>query len=157
MTDLEIAKSYFIKLSNYLNYKYIGPKDEYQKWYYILHKDHKNENSKKWRINNYEKDKIRNSIKGRKTRFNDKLNALKLVSNTDHPKCCICGIDDIRLLTINHLNGDGCIERKNNKYRVSRIYRDIKNGRTTSDLDVRCYNCNIIYEYETGNRKLPLN
>ena len=30
-------------------------------------------------------------------------------------------------------------------------------GRAISDLDVRCYNCNILYEYEQGRRNLPLN
>jgi hypothetical protein len=71
--------------------------------------------------------------------------------------CINCGNDDIRVLTVNHKNGDGAKERNVSKYRVSRLFRDIQKGRTISDLDVRCYNCNILYEYEQGRRNLPLN
>lgn len=154
---IELAKTYFVIKEGNVNSNYIGPKGEYQKWNYVLHKTSKNEYSKNWRIDNLievkKRDKIRNVI----SRFIDKLKALRRVSELETPVCVNCGIDDIRVLTINHKNGDGAKERKADKYRVSRLSRDIKNGRTTSDLDVRCYNCNILYEYEQGRRNLPLN
>jgi hypothetical protein len=150
----EEAKTYFIK--NNKTYKYIGPSGEYQKWYYILHKEHKNKNSKNWRIDNLEYDKLRSKIKGSEYRFLDKLFALRKVSGKETPTCIKCGISDIRVLTINHINGDGAMERKKTN-RISRIYRDIKSEREVSDLEVRCYNCNILYEYERGSRSIPNN
>jgi 5-methylcytosine-specific restriction endonuclease McrA len=67
-------------------------------------------------------------------------------------KCVRCGIDDWRVLQINHLNGGGTKELKSNY--PEKMYIDIINGnRKTDDLDLRCANCNILYEYERGVRK----
>jgi len=154
---VELAKTYFIKKEDGVNFEYVGPIGEYQKWYYVLHKEHKNKSAKEWRLNNIERDKTRSKIKGCIYSFINKLEVLRKVSGLSKPKCCNCGTTDIRVLTINHINGDGAKERKVEKNKVSRAYRDIKNGRTTLDLDVKCYNCNILYEYEQGRRSLPLN
>jgi len=154
---IELAKTYFIKKDGNVNSEYVGPEGEYQKWYYVLHKEHKNAEARKWRSENLEHDKNRSRVKGLIHRFVDKLKALQKVSGLQEPICSKCGITDIRVLTINHLNGDGAKERKIYGSRVSRIYRDIRNDRTTSDLDVRCYNCNILYEYERGRINLPEN
>jgi hypothetical protein len=83
-----------------------------------------------------------------KWRFLSKLKALQKVSGLLVPKCCICGIEDPRVLTINHKNGDGKIDNK--KYHSSTIA--VNRGRDVSDLDVRCFNCNILYEFELGRR-----
>jgi hypothetical protein len=66
-------------------------------------------------------------------------------------KCVNCGLTDIRLLCANHLNGKGGRELKNKGYQ--RIYREILAGKRGGEFDLRCYNCNILYEYETGRRK----
>lgn len=56
----------------------------------------------------------------------------------------VCGATDLRILTLNHKNGDGHSDSNH-------IYRDIVSGRRkTDDLDVRCMNDNILYEYEMG-------
>jgi hypothetical protein len=149
-----LANSYFIKKVDGIHFKYVGPKGEYQKWYYILHKEHKNKACKEWRLKNLEHDRNRSKIKGLIHSFIDKLNALRKVSGLKEPMCSKCGVKDIRILTINHLNGDGAKERVN---RVCRTYRQIRLGRKIDDLEVRCYNCNILYEYEQGRRNLPLN
>lgn len=66
-------------------------------------------------------------------------------------KCINCGIDDPRILTINHLNGHKklAIDRRGDNYwldfHMDRIKRD--------EIDLRCYNCNILYEFERGIRK----
>lgn len=68
-------------------------------------------------------------------------------------ECVVCGETDLRILQINHLNGGGRKEMNNGR-NSHYFYRDIINGtRTTDDLDVRCANCNILYEYEVGRRK----
>jgi hypothetical protein len=68
-------------------------------------------------------------------------------------KCAGCGTTDMRVLQINHLNGRGDVEDRFG----AEIYAPIVAGtRTTDDLDVRCANCNVIYEYERGNRRAPV-
>ena len=152
---VELAKTYFVIREGNTHANYIGPEGEYQKWYYAIHKDHKAEVCKEWRINNRERDLIRHKRKGKQHAFKDKIYALQKVSGLKIPECCKCGMKDIRVLTINHINGDGAIERGNR--RVSRTHRQIRLGRGVEDLDVRCYNCNILYEYERGRCNLPLN
>ncbi len=67
-------------------------------------------------------------------------------------KCIICGIDDLRILQINHIDGEGTKEYK--KIGNYIFYKSIIDGkRNLDDLDVRCANHNILYEYETGRRK----
>src|SRR3990167_5542115 len=69
-------------------------------------------------------------------------------------KCVSCGITDPRILQINHKNGGGSRERA--KLTAWTLETSIVNGdRHTDDLDLRCANCNILYEYQTGRRKLP--
>lgn len=69
-------------------------------------------------------------------------------------KCVRCGEIDIRILQINHKNHDGKKEHNSGKA-INKFYRAILNGeRPKDDLEIRCANCNIIYEYETGRRKL---
>lgn len=64
-------------------------------------------------------------------------------------KCNKCGNTDLRVLQINHINGDGRIELKNN----ANFYRDIYTGkRKIDDLELLCANCNILFEYERGRR-----
>lgn len=66
-------------------------------------------------------------------------------------KCSQCGVLDKRLLQINHMNGGGIKELRPYPHG---FYRRIVNGkRKTEDLDIRCANCNILYEYERGVRR----
>jgi hypothetical protein len=152
---IELAKTYFVIKEGYTSAEYVGPKGEYQKWYYVLHKERKNKAAREWRLRNLEHDKTRSRFKGNIHNFLDKLTALRTVSGLQNPKCCKCGKEDIRVLTINHLNGDGAKDRRG--YRVCDTYRKIRHNRSVDDLEVRCYNCNILYEYEQGRRTLPLN
>lgn len=63
----------------------------------------------------------------------------------------MCGIDDIRCLQINHINGSGARDLKQNAYK---FYREIANGkRDISDLNILCANHNWIYEYERKRLK----
>jgi hypothetical protein len=65
-------------------------------------------------------------------------------------RCVGCGEDNVLVLSINHINGQAGI-------RDSRLlYRDIIAGRATpAEVDVRCLNCQLLYDYERGVRKLP--
>ena len=62
-------------------------------------------------------------------------------------KCIICGASDFRLLQLNHIKG------KEHPPTYSEYLNIIENG---SDLhDVRCANCNLLYEFERGRRSYP--
>lgn len=82
-----------------------------------------------------------------------RLKALQLVCGARKPICCKCGVDDVFVLAINHKNGGGRQEVKHNPGRWWKAI--VSGGRGVSDLDVRCQNCNILYEYERGRRRLP--
>lgn len=71
-----------------------------------------------------------------------------------HLNCVKCEIDNLRILCINHLNGDGRkdLEKHSGKYR---FYRAIVNGiRPIYDLNLLCRNHNILYEFEAGRRNV---
>lgn len=75
-------------------------------------------------------------------------------------KCVVCGIDDIRILQVNHLRGDGGDSRKRHGSQRSgdqtRLFREIVDGSLPrEDFDIRCANHNILYEYELGRRSIP--
>ena len=65
-------------------------------------------------------------------------------------KCVSCGISDPRLLTVNHKNGRPPSEKHGKGGKVHLFEKIALGKRDTSDLDLRRYNCNIIYEYERG-------
>ena len=65
-------------------------------------------------------------------------------------KCVSCGNADPRVLQINHVNGGG----SKDKSRGSRgIIPEILKGNRPGEFDLRCANCNILYEFEKGRRK----
>lgn len=85
-----------------------------------------------------------------------KEKALQIVGSS----CCEgCGIDDIRVLTINHTTGKTEHDVFRSKRRPDKIrsghviYSRIVSGeRQTEDLSVLCMNCNILYEYKREKR-----
>lgn len=85
--------------------------------------------------------------------WNQKLRALQKISGQLIPTCK-CGISDLRILTINHKVGVGRHDKERGGYS---FYKKIIDGsRPCEDLDVRCYNCNILYEFERGTRRFFL-
>jgi hypothetical protein len=77
----------------------------------------------------------------------------KIVMNLLGGKCVGCGITDLRLLCVNHKNGGGTQDRKNS----NKMYREIRDGiRDMADYDIRCCNCNVLYEYERGTKRVPI-
>lgn len=69
-------------------------------------------------------------------------------------RACKCGITDIRVLQINHKKGKGSKEHKHRGGRIM-VEAILSGKRTTDDLELRCANCNILYEYERGRLKIP--
>jgi hypothetical protein len=62
-------------------------------------------------------------------------------------KCMNCGETDLRVLQVNHLNGGG--SKENSKRGARAVWADVIKG-NREDVDVRCANCNILYDYERG-------
>ena len=62
-------------------------------------------------------------------------------------KCIRCGISDIRVLQINHINGQN---KPQTGKELNDQYLQILSGKDLP-VDIRCANCNIIHEYERGN------
>lgn len=54
--------------------------------------------------------------------------------------CACCGEDDIRFLTIDHINGDGGEHRK--EVLGSKLYNWLKQNNFPPGFQVLCYNCN---------------
>lgn len=62
-------------------------------------------------------------------------------------RCVICGNSDYRVLQLNHISS------KDAPPTYKELLAIIENG--TENHDVRCANCNIIYEFERGRRVYP--
>lgn len=142
-------------------------KIEYQRAYQAAHQDEINARRRK------AKAELRNMPRGIQARtkaeynrryhleimvernLRERVRALQRVSGQAIPSCRRCGETDIRVLILNHLNADGGLERKGG--RDGRwITRAVASGeREVSDLEVLCYNCNILFEYDRGYRRLP--
>ena len=61
-----------------------------------------------------------------------------------------CGCNDIRLLEINHINGDGAKERKTFNKDSRKLFKNIVNGtRTIDDLNLRCEVCHSLLHIKT--------
>jgi len=81
----------------------------------------------------------------RRYRLRLRLKVIELLGG----KCIKCGNTDDRVLQVNHKNGGGGKEKSRRP--VYTLFRDIIKGvRTTDDIDLRCANCNILYQYERG-------
>lgn len=63
--------------------------------------------------------------------------------------CQLCGNSDLRVLDINHINGEG-VETRTTKELLTQCRR-ILAGDKVPYMEVRCVNCNRIHEYERGN------
>jgi len=120
-----------------------------RKWKIMPYKDlekkrkHDSEYGKKYYPNWYAKNRER-KLKQTKKHFNEqRRKVITLLGG----KCVRCSCSDWRVLQVNHKNGGGSKERR---LKGSwGIFRQILSGkRLINDLDLRCANCNIIYEYE---------
>lgn len=56
--------------------------------------------------------------------------------------CVVCGVSDPRVLAINHVNN------KKHKIRLSELVAIVAGEKLA--VDVRCANCNVLYEHEKG-------
>ena len=116
---------------------------EYQHRFYQEHKDHINEVRRQLKQRNPER-----YARIRRQAFKRGRNQLRrnLIEKLGS-KCIRCGIDDWRVLQIDHINGDGHKERK--KCQSYTIWlRALKED--TGKYQLLCANCNVIKAREAG-------
>jgi len=67
-------------------------------------------------------------------------------------KCAKCGLEDWRVLQINHINGGGNRDVKSKRGRNYALQQEIVTGKREGEFNLLCANCNILYEYERDIR-----
>lgn len=75
-----------------------------------------------------------------------RMKALSMLSEGGEIKCRQCGVNDIRALQIDHIDGRGNSDRKTRQ--ATRLHLDIVRGRNSSNVQILCANCNWIKRHE---------
>ncbi len=82
----------------------------------------------------------------KRTWTNSKINRSKAIKKLGG-ECVNCGEKNPLVLQINHLTG-----RIGYHYTHGIVMSVIRGRLTEKEVDIRCANCNILYEYELGHR-----
>jgi hypothetical protein len=118
----------------------------YQKEYYLRNKHKKNIQSH----TNYTKIKETKLAEAKKYRWEIKKEVLSHYSNGTCV-CIRCGFDDIRALSIDHINGGGNKARKENICMSGvHFYRWLKNNNYPLGYQTLCMNCQKIKQFENN-------
>lgn len=100
--------------------------------------------------------KYRDRMKRGKTYYRKlRLEALKILGG----KCAICGIDDVRLLTVDHMEANNLFIRKNKRILYEVIIKYPEKAKTC--LQVLCWNHNAMKyfysnEFDEENRRVAM-
>jgi len=82
--------------------------------------------------------------KQRAQRKRRKIEVLTHYSTADYPVCARCGITDIDILCLDHINGDGAERRRETKEPLGKaLYYYLKKAGFPDGLQVLCFNCNM--------------
>ena len=71
----------------------------------------------------------------------------------EQPKCAKCGIADIRLLVLDHINNDGAKERKFLRPDLEKgansimVYSLARKNNFPPNYQILCYNCNMLKHF----------
>jgi hypothetical protein len=122
------------------NKKYKRDKEK-DRVYRTLHKEHRLELQRTSRAGN----KVAYKQDYRKRNLMEKVKALSHYSSDGKIKCARCGFDDIRALSIDHVNGQGSKHRKEVGYHT---YRWLKANDYPSGFQILCMNCQFIKRAE---------
>lgn len=105
--------------------------------------DRKN-NPEKWKLirkRNYARNRQKEIEKSKTRRYIYKYLALNHYSNGDI-KCACCGENNQFFLTIDHVNNDGNLHRK--EISSGALYSWLKSHNYPTGFQVLCYNCNMV-------------
>ena len=82
-------------------------------------------------------------------RLNRKIKVLTYYGNSDKPECVRCGFDDIRALSIDHIDGGGTQERlKNPTMKGQSVYYYLLKVKYPEGYQTLCMNCQFIKRVE---------
>ena len=79
-------------------------------------------------------------MKNKEERDRLRVEVLSAYSSEDAPVCSCCGEKHLEFLTLDHVEGGGCQERK--KYPATMLFRRLRKQGFPSGYRVLCYNCN---------------
>jgi hypothetical protein len=151
-------------------YRNLDPKERARrnqvslKWH-NEHREYLNQQAKEYRVREREAISVRRKAISKKYRekyreqirlqFEKRNRQLRIdVVNKMGNQCVYCGVSDVRVLQIDHINGGGRNEQK--KYSTQGIYRRILQmsiDECKIHYQILCANCNWIKRYE--NHELP--
>lgn len=103
---------------------------------------------KDWRVRNRAKFRVSASRCGRRYRYKLKMEILRHYSG--EPPRCSCGFDDVRALTIDHINGRGNEHRRQLRKIGGTFYQWLKGQGFPSGYQVLCMNCQMIKKYKNN-------
>ncbi len=124
---------------------------KYSQKYYNSNIDKIRSKSREYYKKNIEKIRLRSLAATKRHNAKIKLKAFQIVSGLDKPQCRHCGCDELVILEINHINGDGRTDGLNSSGKRVRgggaaLYRKIVNKiRSIDDIEVTCKVCNIAH------------
>lgn len=115
----------------------------YAYWCKVCYNRARKDNPTKKQYDKYYRDKFKEitSLKHKQAQADKKLIGLKYYSKLEIPKCNCCGEDNIYLLTLDHIDGNGAKHRKEDPSSKSIYYWVCKNN-YPDGFQVLCMNCN---------------
>ena len=121
-------------------------KEETKRLWYLANRERLLEKGRQYYIEHREQrlqyDHSRPEIH-RRQREKARLNILTHYSLTNPPSCAHCGIDDIDVLCLDHINGGGLKQlRELGKHSGTSYWNWIRNQGYPPDYQVLCRNCN---------------
>lgn len=112
------------------------------------HKNHEKVSKKKEEYRKINREIL--NIKQKERNADKKLKILQEYCKDEIPYCFGCGIEELSVLAIDHINDDGAEHRRN--MNSARLYGWLTTNNYPSGFQVLCYNCNI---YKHRNQKTP--
>lgn len=129
-------------------YKDAEKREQYIKKYHIEHRVEININQVRWQREHwqeyYAKHKEELKTKARYNNRRIKFSALYAYSGKANPYCARCEVNDLDVLTIDHINGGGNAHRR--QLRVgsgTNFFYWLKRNGYPEGYQVLCWNCNV--------------
>ena len=120
------------------------PNKDYTHAYYLAHREHLLAQSAEYVRTHREHRREYAKIWNRGWGYRNKTKALAHYSNNDIPQCATCGITDVDVLCIDHINGGGTAHRRAIGIPSgSRFYRWLISKNFPLGYQTLCANCNL--------------
>ncbi len=113
--------------------------------YYEAHKEQYKATNERWRLSHSLEWKAIESKRNKK-RYREYQRRVFFHYSNGTMRCVSCGFDDIRALSIDHINGGGEEERR--KHGGSHEYLWLINHKFPSGIQILCMNCQFIKRHE---------